>query len=38
MEEKKIENVSANEKRGRCIYAAPVARVLIQREIGRAHV
>lgn len=31
MEEKKIENVSANEKRGRCIYAAPVARVLIQR-------
>lgn len=31
MEEKKIENVSVNEKKGRCIYAAPVARALIRR-------
>lgn len=31
MEEKKIENVSANEKKGRCVYAAPVARSLIRR-------
>lgn len=31
MEEKKIENVSVNEKKGRCVYAAPVARELIRR-------
>lgn len=32
MEEKKFNDVEkANEKKGRCIYAAPVARALIQR-------
>lgn len=32
MEEKKIENVSVNEKKGRCVYAAPVARALVKRD------
>lgn len=31
MEEKKIENVSLNEEKGRCVYAAPVARSLVRK-------
>lgn len=31
MEEKKFENISVNEKKARCIYAAPVARELLRR-------
>lgn len=31
MEEKKIESTYVSEKKGRCIYAAPVARELIRR-------